>query len=167
MEKQVPSSRLVKLNTSKKVGRKIRASTKGSIKTAIVTNSTLEIREMHNIHEANFKACYNFLPPWENTIDCLKRNQADLRIIGLYENEQWCGYCVIKGKGAVKQFGILPTHRRRGLGTFLFTQLAQEYSSFTIVNIDSNDVATIQFLEKFGLENFINQYEMYWQIEKV
>ena len=55
---------------------------------------------------------------------------------------------------------IYPTFRQKGYGRLLFETMAMERPKLRTNNVEDTAIATLQFLEKMGMQNSINQYEM-------
>jgi ribosomal protein S18 acetylase RimI-like enzyme len=77
------------------------------------------------------------------------------------------GYIVFSPSNArVKQFGVHPDFRYKGIGHALF-QKVQEMAGdkmLTLINLDDSDNESIAFLQKIGFEMTVQQYEMRMEI---
>ena len=59
------------------------------------------------------------------------------------------------------QFAVDKKHRRKKAATSLFAYIAVNFGAeISMINIDSEAVGTIAFLEKIGLAPYVTQHEM-------
>lgn len=105
-------------------------------------------------------------PSWQNTFDTTRRAAEDREVIGMWHHDELIGYAVrVPGTPGVAQLAIRPDQRRQGWGTVLLHHLAERAQCpLTLLNVDRRDEAALDFLERAGLENFINQVEMTWDV---
>lgn len=120
-------------------------------------NDSAELRQLDDIEDDIAVAFCNALPSWQNSLAAVRKLPNSHDLIGAFLGGELAGYLIYSGR-RVKQFAVAPQHRRRGIGTALFSQFAGD--EITITNIDRSDSATISFLEKLGLKVFLEQYEM-------
>lgn len=125
---------------------------------------------VHRIESCNcdeLKDFWNVEPTWQNSIRTIIRNQENQEMWGVYENENLISYLIYSpDRKRVPLFAVKPTYRRQGLASALFSHVAEKHDAgFTIVNLDSKDIATDNFLRSIGLHNFLMQYEMYLSLE--
>ncbi|MCM2677080.1 GNAT family N-acetyltransferase [Alkalicoccobacillus plakortidis] len=105
---------------------------------------------------------WSFQPSWENSIESIHRNIQAYTIYFIQDNDKTCGYAVVhSATGLIKQFGVLHEKRRQGYGTTLFKAISKQHSEIKIINIDKIDTVTLEFLNKIGLVDYIQQFEMH------
>ena len=103
---------------------------------------------------------WEFLPSWENSNICLKRNKG-LEFVKLQDKGKIVAYAIINPvRGNIAQFGVLKEERRKGYGKKLFRYLKSLSNQLVILNIDSKAHETIEFLERRGFKKLISQHEM-------
>ena len=105
-------------------------------------------------------------PSWQNTFDAVYRVPAEREVVGLWHEEVLVAYAIrTPGTPGVAQLAVRPDLRRRGYGTALLHQLAAlAQCPLVILNVDRRDAAALRFLTRAGLENFIDQVEMVWDV---
>lgn len=109
---------------------------------------------------------WNYQPTWQHNMGTIRRSAGIITGIGLFNERRWMvAYGLIDVQtGRVKQFGVHPNNRRNGFGLLLFHHLGQLGNpELTILNVDTSDEATIEFLRTLGFSTFAYQYEMVWE----
>lgn len=125
--------------------------------------SHYKIREIQLPNETEIKSFWNHKPTYQNSLFCLKNNLEQHTTFGAFENEKLIGYIVFdKNSLRIKQFGVDSNFRNKGIGQQLFSKVQNQNQEavIVIINVDENDAITNNFLQKIGLNNFIEQYEM-------
>ncbi|AVR46123.1 hypothetical protein C7S20_13130 [Christiangramia fulva] len=104
----------------------------------------------------------DFEASWQNSGAAIERSKENLSFLSLKKNDEILGFAVFNPiNGRISQFGIHQDHRRKGLGKFLFKKISQHLQGpVTIINVDSEHTASIDFLQNIQLDPFLTQYEM-------
>lgn len=125
-------------------------------------NSSIEIKELNKIDWATFKAFWDIKPTWQNDIQAMKKSIQIIQLLGAFLNNKLVGYLILNPKTKrVHQFAVSKKHRNLKIGSTLFGYVQTNFSdSVTVINVDDNDITTSLFLEKIGLTNFLQQFEM-------
>lgn len=126
--------------------------------TAIPTN--LSIQKTAQPKWDLYEQCFDFVPCWNNSLAWVKAIQDTFDIVELYDNGVFAGFAAVDDSGSLPIFGIHPTFRRRKYGQNLIAYLAQTTPSLRTNNVADTAIGTLQFLEKIGMKNSINQHEM-------
>lgn len=121
-------------------------------------NNDVEMKEISEIDEPLFSSFWNSQPSWQNSFSAIKRTKNLHKIVGAFVRKTLVGYLVYTESGRVKQCAVHKDFRNSGIGQTLFAELNQK--EIIITNVDKNDSETILFLEKIGLELFLEQFEM-------
>ena len=108
-----------------------------------------------------FKSFCDIEPAWENKKIAIKTCEELYSFYGVEKNNELIAFAIIKDKNLyISQFGVHPEFRNQSVGKFLFSHLSRLYSSLKIINIDASAGSVIKFIERVGLKNSVNQYEM-------
>lgn len=108
---------------------------------------------------------HDYEPAWESTFLALLMNWDQYEVYKLIQNSDLLGYAVVNFRmGQIYSFAIHPNHRRKGLGTFLFSKINEQFPKLKLNNVDDRDTGTLEFLNSIQLPFVINQYEMKMQI---
>lgn len=86
-----------------------------------------------------------------------------MTFVGALMDSQLVGYGVVEpSTGDIPQLAVLPSHRRRGLGTRVLKQLLTHITADVakVVNVDVACESMVGFLSCRGLSNAGGQYEM-------
>lgn len=82
----------------------------------------------------------------------------------MYHDSVLVGYGIIEpSTGDIPQIGVVPAHRRRGLGTHILARLLAcffQTEYIKVVNVEVGCTSLISFLEEFNVGNAGGQYEM-------
>ena len=110
-----------------------------------------------------FQSFWNFQPSWQSSIPAVDRILPTLKLMGILYNDELAGYAILNPKnGFLPQFAIKPEFRRRGLGKLLFQKMQTLTNRpLALVNIDSKDQETHNFLQAIEMPKIIQQYEMW------
>lgn len=130
---------------------------KGKISVSKV-NEEIEIKILEDIDENLFPTFWNSQPSWQNSLSAIERTKKLHKIIGAFCKNKLVGYLIYTENGRVKQFAVNKDFRRLGIGQTLFSQLNNK--EIVITNIDKDDTETVSFLNKIGLNPFLEQFEM-------
>jgi len=112
---------------------------------------------------------FNFQPSWENSRGAIERSVHSVNVLSVRTPDgDLAGIAVFSpARRQLLQFGIRRQNRSMGLGTKLFQRLQSECPEIVVNNIDSRDSATCLFLERLGLINYVEQYEMTLEVSSV
>ncbi|AWI25999.1 GNAT family N-acetyltransferase [Flavobacterium pallidum] len=109
----------------------------------------------------------NHRPAYQNSFNTIKRNPAQHICYTASAENTLAGYIVFsEANGRVKQFGVHPGLRKLGIGHALFHKVQQIIGNkpVTLINLDTADKGSINFLEKIGFEETLQQFEMRMEI---
>ncbi|HRH40263.1 MAG TPA: GNAT family N-acetyltransferase [Pyrinomonadaceae bacterium] len=121
-------------------------------------NRDIEIKDFDEIDETLFSQFWNSNPSWQNSISAIKRTKYLHKIVGAFYENNLVGYLIYTETGRIKQFAVKKEFRHSGIAQTLFAQLSNP--EIIITNVDKRDYETISFLEKLGLNPFLEQFEM-------
>lgn len=108
-----------------------------------------------------FKSFCDFEPAWENNNKSVEENIEDYKFYGVKNKETLLAFAIVKAdNGYLPQFGVDPNHRQKGIGKFLFSHLSKIYPTMKTNNVEASAIHVLKFLERIGMKNTINQYEM-------
>ncbi len=110
-----------------------------------------------------FQSFWNFHPSWQSSIPAVDRILPTLKLIGILHKDELAGYAILNPKnGFLPQFAISPEFRRQGLGKLLFQKMQTlTERPIALVNVDSQDKDTSEFLKAMDMKQVIQQYEMW------
>lgn len=152
------------IRTYEKVGfRKVRtlACFRGNI-SPIKPKSDIEIQHLEHLDEIVAMQFWDSPPSWQNSLQASRQSTKPHKVLGAYIGQQLAGYIIYTTEGRVKQFAVRKDFRRRGVGRALFANAISEIGNeeLVITNIDCDYPGTSSFLERLGLTNFLEQFEM-------
>jgi hypothetical protein len=108
------------------------------------------------------------IPAYQNSWNTIWRSKGFISCIGAFENDSLVGFLVFTpANSKVKLFGVHKMYRRKYIATAMFMFLKDNIgdNEITILNIEETDTPTVQFIEKMGLVQYIQQYEMMYKYE--
>ena len=114
-----------------------------------------------------YRSFWDWKPSWQNSPEAVALSPCRIVEVREQEDGPLLGYAVfLPKKGRVVQWAVHPQHRRKGIGTALF-QYAIKHSTgpFSVVNVEGGQQATLAFLARLGLQEFVAQYEMQMPVE--
>lgn len=161
---EVISNNLYALRNYKKIGfsitRKLNCYN-GYIKPNLI-NTAVKIKVISNVNWPLLRSFWCTLPTWQNDIQAIEMATQPIEIMGAFLNSKLVGYLILSTEiNRIHQVAVAKEYRRRFIASTLFKYVATNYSEkVTIINVDENAKATNIFLEKIGLINFLQQYEM-------
>ena len=124
------------------------------------TPPNLVIQSTNQPNWALYQTCFDFVPCWNNSLNWVKAIQETFDVIEIYDNQQFAGFGAVDQSGSLPIFGIAPPFRQKGYGRILLEYMAITRPKLRTNNVDDSATTTLQFLEKMGMQNSINQYEM-------
>lgn len=136
-------------------------------KKSVYNNRIFREESLINVSWEELENYWDFLPSWENSNACLKRNKG-FEYVQLLEDNKTKAYAIVNPvRGTIAQFGVLKGERKKGYGLELFNYLMFMLNQLVIINIESNSLDTIKFLEKMGLKELISQHEMQMDLSRI
>lgn len=137
----------------------------GEIRSA--TDSEIAIvRPLPEFSREVFQSFWDISPSWQQDIPAM--DIAKPQALGAFINEVLVGYVLFcTDKKKVFQLAVAHEHRRKGIGTLLFAALQQQvvHEKVRMNNVDAAATGFKLFLEKQGLINDVNQFEMVKNLE--
>lgn len=109
----------------------------------------------------------DFNPSWQNSIEAIKRNPVDFKIIGASIEHDLVGYCIFEpNSGDITQIAVDKRYRRNGIGTQLLKEVLKFNlnDSVKIINTKSNCLSITHFLEANSIPLSGKQFEMIKQL---
>lgn len=102
------------------------------------------------------------VPSWSNSIESIRREkQLTTTWVAIYENEIVGFISVFLASRRIRQIGVRRDMRRKGIGTALMQHAAETLGNpFSLINVDSQNIGLITFLEQAGMSQILSQYEM-------
>lgn len=108
-----------------------------------------------------FNTFLDYQPAWENNNHSIIKDFKKYSIYGVLKNNNIIAFAIIKKEnGYIPQFAVAKNHRRKGIAKFLFHEISKIHPTIKINNVDSSAIPSLDFLNKIGLNNVINQFEM-------
>lgn len=132
----------------------------GKIETTI-NHPNVYLLPLNKLLWTDFVAFWDIQPSWQSYINSMDNLQPDA--LGAFIEGKLVGYVLFsKERKRVYQIAVSKNHRRKGIGSFLIKEAYQATNAKTlqINNIDSTCESIKLFLERQGLVNDINQFEM-------
>lgn len=123
-------------------------------------------RRIDVIDESEVHPFWNYQPTYQNTFSSINRNSELHQSIGAFFKGNCVGYIIfVTTTGRIKQFGVHPDFRQKGIAHHLFYEVQKENptNDVSLLNIDNNDSETIAFLHKIGFQLTVEQFEMILQ----
>jgi len=112
----------------------------------------------------DFKKCTPWLgysPSWEMTEQALSTSPDNFVNHELHLHDDLIGFMVFSPKNStIQQFAIHPNFRRQGFGQSMLKKICNDYPTIRINNVPETALSGVQFLNKIGMKNPIDQYEM-------
>lgn len=105
----------------------------------------------------------DFTLSWQNDFQALNKNPDDFIAIGAFSNERFIGYGVVEpGTGDIAQLAVAKTERRKGIGSAILRELQKLVKAdiVKVVNIESTQTATLNFVLGSGIPKIVSQFEM-------
>lgn len=126
-------------------------------------NIPFQIENLTGADETLQYALGDFLPAWQQSHKRIQNAGEAVQTIGIVDDAyQPIAYARFRPEdGRVLQFAVHPAHRRKGMGTAIFTHIAARVAGpVSVVNVDEHCESCAAFLTAMGLHPFISQYEM-------
>lgn len=119
--------------------------------------------------EGAFRDAWSWEPSWQNSLDSLERSLDEVLYFGAFEADGsgggvMVGYAAVEpATGDLAQLAVVPSHRRRGIGTRLLAAAAAVVSgeaTLRMINVDGEAHPDLAFYPARGAREFTRQYEM-------
>lgn len=123
--------------------------------------NTASVQPLENFLWKDFKSFWDILPSWQSAVPSM--DAAQPAALGAFVDAELAGYVLFNpANKRIYQIAVAPQHRRTGIGTQLLAEVQQQLSNekVQINNVDEAAENLKLFLEKQGLTNDINQFEM-------
>lgn len=142
------------------VTQRVLACFKGNVAVSKYHND-LEVEEVHT-DLYTFKSMATTIPSWQNAHHTLNRVADTLIIYQGRLNGETVAYLVYNPiLKRIHQLAVSPSCRRQGIGSAMMHHLQSKHPELiSVINVDSNDAASLAFLEHSGLDRSINLFEM-------
>lgn len=126
-----------------------------------VENSTVTIKSLEDFQWDNLRSFWDIEPSWQGSEYVLNPMPENYQALGAYSDENLVGYIIYNpGARRVLQIAVDKKYRKQGIGSGLFTAIA-DGQSVAINNVDDVSKETDVFLDKkIGLQNWLSQFEM-------
>lgn len=129
---------------------------------------TFEIVKLTELNWDLFQTFWDFEPTWQNSVSVMDFLQKNNICIAMKKENQMVGYLIYNPKmKRIHQLSVHQNFRNIGIGSHLLNYISKmEKGDISLINTDSRMKNFKNFLEKRGLENYTNQYEMERKIKK-
>lgn len=115
---------------------------------------------------ADEDAYFETRPTPQNARTALLGLSPDVHLTGVREGGELLGWGAAYKDGAVAQIAVHKAHRRRGIGQALLRELRERTGAdqLVFVNVDEEAAGLNRFLDRFGAEETLRQYEMWLEL---
>jgi ribosomal protein S18 acetylase RimI-like enzyme len=123
--------------------------------------NTASVKPLEKFLWKDFQSFWDILPSWQSAVPSM--DAAQPAALGAFVGSELAGYVLFNpANKRMYQIAVAPQHRRTGIGTQLLAEVQQQLSNekVQINNVDEAAENLKLFLEKQGLTNDINQFEM-------
>ena len=123
--------------------------------------NTATIKPLQNFVWKDFQSFWDILPSWQSAVASM--NIAEPKALGAFVANYLVGYVLFNTTNKrIYHIAVTSEYRRKGIGTKLLVEVKKqlEGEKVQINNIDESAENLKLFLEKHGLINDINQFEM-------
>ncbi|AZA91081.1 ribosomal-protein-alanine N-acetyltransferase [Chryseobacterium nakagawai] len=133
---------------------------KGNINSGI-GNSKISIKEMSTFSWENLCSFWDIEPSWQGSVYVLNPMPNTYKALGAYSGENLVGYIIYNPAARrVLQVAVHKNYRKQGIGSRLFTAIA-DGQPIAINNVEDTSKEAEAFLDqKIGLQNWLSQFEM-------
>lgn len=101
-------------------------------------------------------------PTWQHATYAIQLAIKDHKIYTIEKDGRVVAYVVYSTfTNRIKQLAVHKDYRRQGMATSLLQHLQQQYGELTFTNIDASCTSLNELLASRGMNNFIQQYEMW------
>lgn len=124
-------------------------------------SNTATIKPLQDFIWEDFRSFWDISPSWQSAIPSMDITKPNA--FGAFIDAELVGYVLFNpANKRIYQIAVAPKHRRKSIGTQLLTavQLQMSGEEVKLNNMDEEAENLKLFLEKQGLSNHINQFEM-------
>ncbi len=125
------------------------------------SSETIEIRNIETYDWQKMQSFWDFKPSWQNSIPVVEKLKDTNISLGIFQNSELLGYVIYNPTlKRINQLAIAKMARNKGFGSKLLDIISKNYGTeISVMNVEETPKIK-RFIEKIGLNNFINQYEM-------
>ena len=127
-----------------------------------IRDNEIEVKKLDK-HDWNLLSSFwDFEPSWQNSVKVMENLILTNISIGAYINNELVGYLIFNPNlKRVNSFGVSKKYRNQSIAEKMFNYISKNYSNpISVINVEDKSNATVNFLEKIGLKNYVNQIEM-------
>lgn len=112
-------------------------------------------------YEKEMEEFISYNPTWQNSNYTINRLKDSVKTLTIRKSGMLLGCLVLNSNtGKVLQFAVNKSHRKKGIGTYLFKKASELKGSLMVYNLDNSDTEASELLKKGGLTYLLSQYEM-------
>ena len=127
----------------------------------MATPKSISVKKREKPDFQFYETCQDYQPSWEMGQSAISLSQPSLEFYEIKLEDIKIGYLVFSpSTELILQFAIHPSYRNKGYGKLLFQHLLKKYKKIRVNNVPATATASIAFLNKIGMKNVIDQYEM-------
>lgn len=133
----------------------------GELQTKSRLSTPTSVEPLHEFLWEDFQSFWDISPSWQSAIPSMDIVQPVA--LGAFIDLELAGYVLFNPVNKrIYQIAVAPQHRRKGIGTQLIAEVQQQLSNEKVKLNNMDEIAENLklFLEKQGLTNDINQFEM-------
>ncbi|HEX6914808.1 MAG TPA: GNAT family N-acetyltransferase [Chitinophagaceae bacterium] len=132
-----------------------------------IAKNDCTIKELDGYDWKQLKSFWDFTPTWQHSMNVVEDLKNTNRSLGAFIADKLVGYIVYNPvTKRVAQFGVDRRFRRKGIGSTLFSSISEAGQVVSVINVEETALETNAFLQKIGLVNFIDQYEMRLELNR-
>lgn len=125
------------------------------------SSNAVSIQALNDFSWDVFQSFWDIIPGWQSAKESMDVVQP--KALGAFIEDQLVGYALFSPtKKRLYQISVAPDYRRNGIATKLLTEIKKQMppEKVQMMNVDEAAENLKLFLEKQGLVNEINQFEM-------
>jgi len=126
------------------------------------TNKDITISQIYKPKWETLNRLGEIEPTWQSSNETIENLGEAILCLGAYYDRKLCGYCALnKENNRIMQLAVTKDMRNKKIGTSFLGYVKNKYGAeTTMINVDDSYKSINAFLERRGLTNFIQQYEM-------